>query len=531
MIKFFKQRFTKKTKKETLEELNSLHIDFFNNIDGYSLDLQQRIVALNEDRSLLVVSGAGSGKTLTIIAKIKYLIEVKGIKPSEILCISFTNEATKSLKNKLCKYDVDIYTFHKLSLHILNKSNFTYKICSADFLEYVVDEFFCGIILENDYLIKCVLYYLNLKVNKNYEKIYLENLYNKKFKELRKLIVKFISLFKANSFNVIDFTKFIRRTLSIKEKLFLIITLNVYLVYKNELFSSRLIDFDDMIIKSTEIVNKKIVKLNYKYIIIDEYQDTSYVRYLLVKSIIDNSNANIIGVGDDFQSIYRFSGCDLNIFLNFNKFFPQSKILKIENTYRNSQELINICGKFIMRNKNQLKKNLLSKKHIINPIIICYCNNFCSNFELLINNIKGNIMILGRNNEDVLQILNENIELIDGEICYKKNDKINLTYLTVHKSKGLESDNVIVLNVVDDILGFPNKLSDDKVLRFVINSKNKILYEEERRLFYVALTRTKNKVYLLTKKNKKSIFIKELLKYHKQQIKIIEFEKQNKKSK
>ena len=530
-MRFFKELFKKKYKTDTLKELDSLHIDFFNNIDGYSLDLQQRIVALNDDKSLLVVAGAGSGKTLTIIAKIKYLIEMKGINPNEILCISFTNEATKSLKNKLCKYDIDIYTFHKLGLHILNKSNFTYKICSSDFLEYVVDEFFYGLILENDYLIKCVLYYLNLKVNKDYEKTYLENLYNKEFIELKKLIVKFISLFEANSINILEFTKFIKRTFSIKEKLFLIITLNVYLVYKNELSSSGLIDFDDMIIKSTELINKKKVNLNYKYVIIDEYQDTSYVRYLLVKSIIDNSNAKIIGVGDDFQSIYRFSGCDLNIFLNFNKFFPQSKILKIENTYRNSQELINICGIFIMRNKNQLKKNLVSKKHLVNPITICYCNNFSSNFELLINNIKGNIMVLGRNNDDVLQILNENTELIDGEICYKKNDKINLTYLTVHKSKGLESDNVIVLNVVDDILGFPNKLSDDKILKFVAKGKNKILYEEERRLFYVALTRTKNKVYLLTTKNKESIFIKELLKYHKYQIKIIDFDKQNKKSK
>ena len=530
MIVFFKKIFNK-TRKEEINELDSLQSNFFNNIDGYSLDLQQRKVALNEDKSLLVVAGAGSGKSLTIIAKIKYLIEVKKVKPNEILCISFTNEATKSLKNKLCKYDIDIYTFHKLGLQILDKAKFTYKICSSDFLEYITDEFFSGLILENDYLIKCVLYYLNLKVNKDYETVYLNNMYTKEFIALKKLIIKFISLFKANAFDLYDFTKFIKRTFSIKEKLFLIITLNVYLIYKNELNSSGLIDFDDMIIKSTEIVNKKIIKLDYKYVIIDEYQDTSYVRYLLIKSILDNTNSKFIGVGDDFQSIYRFSGCDLNIFLNFSSFFPQSKILKIENTYRNSQELINVCGKFVMRNTRQLKKNLLSKKHLSKPIVICYCNDFSSNFELLINNIKGNIMVLGRNNDDVSHILNENMSFVDGEFCYKKDNNINLNYLTVHRSKGLESDNVIVLNVVDDKLGFPNKLSDDKILRFVTCGKNKILYEEERRLFYVALTRTKNRVYLLTNKNKESIFIKELLKFHKNSIKVIDFDRQNKKSK
>ena len=140
-------------------------------------------------------------------------------------------------------------------------------------------------------------------------------------------------------------------------------------------------------------------------------------------------------------------------------------------------------------------------------------------------------MVLGRNNDDVLQILNENIRFVGDEICYKKYKDIKLNYLTVHRSKGLEADNVIVLNVVDEKLGFPNKLSDDKILRFVTNGKNKILFEEERRLFYVALTRTKNKVYLLTKKNKESIFIKELLRFYKNDIKIIDFDKQSKKSK
>ena len=90
--------------------------------------------------------------------------------------------------------------------------------------------------------------------------------------------------------------------------------------------------------------------------------------------------------------------------------------MKIENTYRNSQELIDVCGKFVMKNKFQLKKKLLSKKNLNKPIVICYCDNFSSNFELLINNIKGNIMVLGRNNDDILQILNENIELINKEL-------------------------------------------------------------------------------------------------------------------
>ena len=100
---------------------------------------------------------------------------------------------------------------------------------------------------------------------------------------------------------------------------------------------------------------------------------------------------------------------------------------------------------------------------------------------------------------------------------------MNLRYLTVHRSKGLEADNVIVINMNNDKLGFPSQIEEDKILRLVNNSKEKYLYEEERRLFYVALTRTKNNVYLLTQKNKESIFIKELEKEHKKNIEIINY--------
>ena len=108
-------------------------------------------------------------------------------------------------------------------------------------------------------------------------------------------------------------------------------------------------------------------------------------------------------------------------------------------------------------------------------------------------------------------ILSSHFKLEHDKLIYLKNTNIKMRYMTVHKSKGLENDNVILINLEDKTLGFPNKIQDDKLLRFVKKDYEKYPYSEERRLFYVALTRTKNNVYLLTKHNNESLFVKEII--------------------
>jgi len=495
-------------------------------ICGYYLDFQQEQIVLDDSEQLLVIAGAGSGKTLTILGKINYLIKYKNVLPEEILCISFTRASSNSLKEKISSefgVDIPVFTFHKLSLNILKKTNLHYDICDSFLLEVVVREFFCTRVVNNLKFANMVLRYFDIytffDVKNKYLKFYSENYLM--IKSLEKLVMTFLNLFKCNGYKLEDFSLFLKKArkniLSYrKEKIFLTIALNIYLIYEGYLKENGEIDFDDMISKASSVIENKQVMLNYKYVIIDEYQDTSYIRFLLIKKIIDNTNSKLMVVGDDFQSIYRFTGCDISLFLNFNNYFSDAKIMKIENTYRNSSELIKVAGDFVMKNKKQIRKCLKSNKKLDYPIKIVYYTDRVESFlNLVIEMFQENnapIMVLGRNNDDINKVIGSNFKLMqDGKLVCNFNKEINLYYLTVHKSKGLEEENVIIINMEDSLLGFPSKIKNDKIMRFVTVSDEEYLFGEERRLFYVALTRTKRFVYIMVPSSKPSIFIKELL--------------------
>ena len=440
-------------------------------INGYELDETQMDAITSDAQNTLVVAGAGAGKTLTILGLIKYLLEEKNYKEEEILAISFTNETTKNLHNKMLElgYDIEVLTFHKLGLKILGNK---YTTSQDQYLDYVINEYFKSYIMNDKKkkeLFKNILY---IDSTNNLFNTYMYN-------NLVILIKTFINLTKSNNQNEKDIYNFYRVS-HFNEKILLRIILEVYILYKRELESANQIDFNDMI--SMAIDEVKNIRLSYKYIIIDEFQDTSPVRFDLIKEIIKHTNARLFCVGDDYQSIYRFSGCNLDTFINFNKYFNDVKKVCLKYTYRNSNELIKVSTSFIMKNPKQLKKDIISNKSLKKPIMIL----FGFKIKDIIDKID-NPMIIGRNNKDIENIPYDN-------------------KYTIHRSKGLEADNVILVNS-DNI---PNLVKNERVLRYVLNDNDYILHEEERRLFYVALTRTKNKIYILVNK-KISPFVKELI--------------------
>lgn len=487
--------------------MNELNNKIFDNINGFSLDNEQRKAILTKSKYSIIIAGAGSGKTLTMLGKIKYLTLIKKINHHKILYISFTNETTKSLKSKLNNPNINILTFHKLAINILKLNNMEYELADDNFLDIVITDFFENYCFYNSFLKKQFkkLQHKLILTSKKYFKIINDSQFNK----TKSIIKTFIKLYNTNDLTKNEFQTFF----NFQNQSILFIIYSIINLYEKEKWKNNLLDFDDLIKEATKLIinNKKVP--NYQEIIVDEFQDTSYLRLKLIKALTLKNNANLTVVGDDFQSIYKFSGCDLDLFLNFSKHFPGAMTYKIQNTYRNSQELINIAGNFIMKNKNQIHKNLKSFKHLDKPIKLIKEKNkkttLLKTINYIINNYGNDILILGRNNNDIYHYFaKDDIKWLDNNYFVYKN--LTLRYLTVHKSKGLESNNVIIINLENNTFGFPNQLKDDIIIKLIKKEENFFL-AEERRLFYVALTRTKNYCFLLVPKNV-SAFVTEIAK-------------------
>ena len=348
-------------------------------IGGYPLDKEQFKIATADDKELLVVAGAGSGKTFTIVGRIWYLINVKKVKPEEILCISYTRDASDSLKNKLIKefnINMNVYTFHKLAINILRDKGIDFKIASPDLLELCIEEYLRIDILEYPEQLKYLRFIL--KINWHSTDEYLKVLDDKK-EEINKFInvvSTFIKLYKCNGYEISYFKdmldKLSKKILKKIDCYYILIIFNIYIKYSQYLTDNNEYDFDDLIVEATKIVKESAYIKKFRYIIIDEYQDSSYIRFNLIKKIVNYNNSYFMAVGDDFQSIYKFSGSDIGLFINFQNYFKNGHILKIQTTYRNSQELVNVAGDFIMQNKKQIRKEMKSNSHVRKPIKIVY---------------------------------------------------------------------------------------------------------------------------------------------------------------
>jgi DNA helicase-4 len=339
----------------------------------------------------------------------------------------------------------------------------------------------------------------------------------------------FIGQFKTCGYDAGGFAVLREKTDNPRTHLFLDIAEPVYHYYQERLAAVNRIDFEDMINDAHKYlaeIEKQRLELPYKYIIIDEFQDIARQRFNLTKRLSEITRAKVVAVGDDWQSIYAFAGSEISLFTRFLDLMGSGLEMKITHTYRNSQELIDIAGGFVQKNTSQIQKKLISPKQLSNPIILTeFDDSFkpdyamaeaCENtIEQIINEYGGkkSILVIGRYNFDCYKICRTGkfTEFHGNRIKSEKFPDVNLTFMTAHSAKGLGFDNVIILNMFEGKFGFPCQLEDDPIMKLVRFEDTSLPFAEERRLFYVALTRTKNRVYILTPQVKPSRFLIELI--------------------
>lgn len=467
----------------SLEKYKNYFDNVYINVDSnIRLDTNQRIAILSLPKNELIIAGAGSGKTTTIAAKIKFMVEILNIKPIDILLLSYTNEAVAEMKHIIVDkflINVNIMTFHKFAILLLN-----YHKNIRNFIDY------------HDVIAKYE------KKEKIFLLSYLYSFSDLSFNDIKSVNTKFIEKF--YEFEK-DCNKYFYENLKLKHSIRALIFKKNAQNYVEKL-NENMITFDSLIYEAFKLNE---YKKHYKYILVDEYQDISNLRFNFIKKYVEIENSKLMCVGDDWQTIFSFASSNINNILNFKVAFNDSLILKIINTYRNSQELIDIVGKFIMKNNQQLKKRLRSIKHINNPIIFIKYSSKNDLIQKLSSELERiidkKIAFISRYIFDIKMIIDNNIfKIKNNSLVYK--DKKEIKFYTIHTSKGLGFDYVFIINHKTGYYGFPPKRKSNTIFK----EENNI--SEERRLYYVALTRTKNQVYLIYPHNKKSVFLKEIKK-------------------
>lgn len=478
------------------------------------LDNEQITILKEMEHNIFIVAGAGSGKTTTMVAKIKYLVEYEQVKPYEILLIAFTKQAVLELQHKLWEQlgiYVSIVTFHKLGLELIKRNYGDQEIISD--VKSEMDRLIAAALQVDAKFCYRLRQYLGVGRNKTNEEIFVLPSYMQFLSDIVVLLEQ-----KRIRQTIIQKNEK-KRDISRKHTLFLTLYHYLEIVYRYHMHQQNKIDFTMMIDEATICLKQKTVEVSYRYIMIDEYQDISRNRLELLKALEQHTKAHMIAVGDDWQAIYHFSGSDHQLFQQFGIHFPPTKVFYLLQTYRNSQELIDIAGKFIMKTGDHLPKQLTSQKHCQYPVkwIYYWKYNYTKKILHLLGELNEQgpktIYFLGRYQHDItiLQTIKVLRVKEKGIIESDQFPKLAMYFFTVHAVKGLGCDEVILLNMKNGQYGFPSHVSMNKI-QCLLEDHSWDQNLEERRLFYVALTRTKHRVYLLVPWFGKSSYIKEIKK-------------------
>ncbi|MFA5603960.1 MAG: UvrD-helicase domain-containing protein [Bacilli bacterium] len=350
-----------------------------------NLNPQQLEAVMTTEGPLLVLAGAGSGKTKVLTTRIAYLITVKNVHPGSILAITFTNKAAKEMKNRVINIlgpmalDIQISTFHSFGLLIVKehceklnyKRNFTI-LDSSDSLT----------------MIKKVMKELNLD----------PKVYNPK------AIKNIISSNKNELIDAEGYSKFVHTDFDEK-------VLEIFRRYERRLFEGNSLDFDDLLMLPLILFRKypdilKEYQERYKYILIDEYQDTNEAQYLLTK-LISAKYQNICVVGDESQSIYSFRGANFRNILNFEKDYKEPKVILLERNYRSTKYILNVANDIIKNNSQRKDKNLWTDNNAGSKVV--YHQSFSEKDE-------ASFVV-----EQATELINEGISGGDIAVLYRTN--------------------------------------------------------------------------------------------------------------
>lgn len=272
------------------------------------------------------------------------------------------------------------------------------------------------------------------------------------------------------------------------------------------------LDFNDLISRTAslfqnheDIANK--YKGKFQYILVDEFQDVNNLQVELIKLLLTN-NTQLFCVGDDWQSIYGFRGSNVSYIVEFEKHFANAKTIKLNLNYRSTQNIVGASNEVIKHNKFKVEKDVQASKKSEHKIVVFAGNTEDENLQFCTDKVKE-LLEDGINNDEIL-FLYRRSKMFTPYFFRFKNENIRVQSKTIHASKGLEAKVVFIIGLTEGNGGFPDIWLEDRIFQVIKQANHDLLMEEERRLFYVAITRAKEKLFLITQKGNESSFLKEI---------------------
>jgi DNA helicase-4 len=283
------------------------------------------------------------------------------------------------------------------------------------------------------------------------------------------------------------------------------------------------IDFEDMLNLSAEHLEAGNWESPCELVMVDEFQDASHARARLAAALVAQPGRHLFAVGDDWQSINRFAGADLSVMTDFEHLFGPSEVLRLERTFRFPQSIADVSSKFVLQNPSQLVKRVVSTTAEFPQTISAVSVDTDKAVKAAIHHqlkalhtriargriaqpvgVKVTVFVLGR--------YKHQIDCVPD--CRDLTDLLDVKFMTIHASKGAEADYIVIPGMVSGKWGFPSTIPNDPVLRMAMPAAEDFKRAEERRLFYVAMTRARRGVLLFTVKNRESSFLMELIRDH-----------------
>ena len=272
------------------------------------------------------------------------------------------------------------------------------------------------------------------------------------------------------------------------------------------------LDFNDLISRSTALFHnyKDIAKLyrkKYEYILVDEFQDVNSLQVELIKLLL-TPQTQLFCVGDDWQSIYGFRGSNVSYIVDFEKYFSKAKTITLNLNYRSTQNIVGASNEVISNNKYKIDKELQASKKSEHKIVVFAGIDDEENIRFCVEKVRE-LLTEGLKNDDIL-FLYRRSKMFSPYFFQFRKEGIFVQYKTIHAAKGLESKIVFIIGLTEGYGGFPDIWMEDRIFQVIKKANHDLLLEEERRLFYVAITRAKDKLFLITEKGNESSFLKEI---------------------